>query len=76
MPSIDGFLLVCSFNYTLMTTNPYVNQICEQTAMTPSEVRQMMPRMRPMTFPCVIQGRHFETHDDYINELHDYLNGL
>ena len=64
------------YNYRYMTINPYVNQICEQTAMTPSEVRQMMPPMRPMTFPCVIHGRSFECFDDYINELHDYLNGL
>jgi len=59
-----------------MTSNPYVNQICEQTAMTPSEVRKMMPPMRPMTFPCVIHGRSFESFDEYMNELHDYMNGL
>ena len=60
-----------------MSTNPYVTQLCEQYGDTEREViTSMMPPMRPMTFPCVIHGRHFATQDDYLNELHEYLNGL
>ena len=57
--------------------NPYITQICEQTGATEREViTSMMPTLRPMTFPCVIHGRHFETHDEYLNEMHEYLNGM
>ena len=60
-----------------MTNNPYINQICEQTGASPREVvRDMMPPMRPMTFPCEIHGRHYESHDEYMNDLHEFLSGL
>jgi len=49
----------------------------EQTGATEREVvRDMMPSLRPMTFPCVIHGRTFESHDEYMNELHEFLNGM
>jgi hypothetical protein len=61
----------------IMTVNPYVSHIIEQTGMSEREVvTSMMPSLRPMTFPCEIHGRHFETHDEYLNELHEYLNGM
>ena len=59
-----------------MTNNPYVNQIMEQTGMSEREVFASSAPMRPMTFPCVIHGRTFETHDDYINSLYDYIGCL
>jgi hypothetical protein len=60
-----------------MSSNPYITQICEQTGATEREViTDMMPSFRPMTFPCVIHGRHFESHDEYIDELYEYLAGL
>ena len=59
-----------------MSNNPYVNQIMEQTGMSEREVFASAAPMRPMTFPCVIHGRTFETHNDYINEMYDYLNGI
>ena len=60
-----------------MYNNPYINQICEQTGASPREVvRDMMPPMRPMTFPCTIHGRTFESHDEYMNDLHEFLNGM
>ena len=59
-----------------MTNNPYVNQIMEQTGMSEREVFASAAPMRPMTFPCVIHGRTFETHNEYINAMHDFLNGM
>ena len=60
-----------------MSINPYVNQICQQTGATEREViTEMMPSFRPMTFPCVIHGKIFESHDEYLNAMHEFLNGL
>ena len=59
-----------------MSNNPYVNQIMEQTGMSEREVFASAAPMRPMTFPCVIHGRTFETHDDYINAMYDYLDSM
>ena len=67
---------ICSLHSHTMN-NPYITHIIEQTGMSEREVvTSMMPSFRPMTFPCVIHGRHFETHDDYLNEMYEYLNGL
>ena len=55
--------------------NPYITQICLQTGASRREVlTEMMPPLRPMTFPCVIHGRTFESHDDYMNELYEFMN--
>ncbi len=60
-----------------MSNNPYVQHLVEMTGESEREIiTSMMPTFRPMTFPCVIHGRTFESHDDYMNELHDYLNGM
>ena len=59
-----------------MSNNPYVNQIMEQTGMSEREVFASAAPMRPMTFPCVIHGRTFESHNEYINAMHDFLNGM
>ncbi len=57
-------------------SNPYVQQIVEQTGMTPREVFTTSSSFKPMTFPCVIHGRTFESHDEYINAMYDYLGSL
>ena len=59
-----------------MTNNPYVDQIIQQTGCTEREVRAFSAPMRPMTFPCVIHGRTFESFDDYMNAMHDYLDSM
>lgn len=60
-----------------MSSNPYITQICEQTGATEREViTEMMPPLRPMTFPCVIGSRTFWTQDDYLNQMHEYLDAL
>jgi hypothetical protein len=51
--------------------NPYVAQILSQgkepSTQPPAKVRQ---------FPCEIHGRRFETEAQYMEALHDFLNGL
>ena len=60
-----------------MSNNPYVQHIVEMTGESEREIiTSMMPTLRPMTFPCVIHGRTFESHDHYMNELCEYINGL
>ncbi len=77
MPPIGGLGYLCSLHSHIMHPNPYIQHIVEMTGESPREVvRQMMPSLQPMTFPCEIHGRRFESHDEYMNELHDYLNGL
>ena len=39
-----------------MTSNPYVQNIIEQTGMSEREVFASMSPIRPMTFPCTIHG--------------------
>jgi len=67
----------CSLYSLFMTTNPYIAQVMLQTGATEREVvTDMMPPLRPMTFPCVIYGRTFDTHDEYIDAMYDYLGSL
>ncbi len=58
-----------------MTTNPYVSNIIEQTGMTESEIHQSTTSVS-RTFPCTIHGRYFDTEDQYLEELHEFLNGM
>ncbi len=58
-----------------MTTNPYVSNIIQQTGMTEREVHQSTSTVT-RTFPCTIHGRYFDTEDQYLEELHEFLNGM
>ncbi len=58
-----------------MTINPYVAQLIEQTGMTEREAHQSTSTIT-RTFPCTIHGRHFATETDYLNELHEFMNGM
>ena len=55
-------------------TNPYVAQIVQQTGCTEREARQSSPN-QARTFPCTIHGRYFACEADYLEELHEFLNG-
>jgi hypothetical protein len=55
-----------------MTNNPYVNTLIEmgydqQDAESVSTKKE---------FPCIIHGRQFDTEEQYLYELHEYMNGL
>ena len=58
-----------------MSINPYVYNIIQQTGMTEREVHQSISSVS-RTFPCTIHGRYFDTEDDYLNELHEFLSGM
>ena len=62
------------FSITQMS-NPYVDQICQQTAESPSEVRRLHTDPGPFRFPREIHGRRFDTYEEYLEELHEFLNG-
>ena len=55
-------------------TDVYTQQICDQTGMTPSEVRASA---RPATINIDVARRSgFDTVEEYLEALHDYLNGM
>ena len=56
----------------MKTNNPYVNTLLEM-----GYDRQDCASAGPAkTFPCVINGRTFDTQEQYDEELAEYLNGL
>ena len=58
-----------------MSNNIYVSQIIEQTGMTESEIHKSTSTTTRV-FPCTIYGRHFACEADYLEELHEFLNGM
>ena len=57
--------------------NPYIQQVADQDGCTTFDVRRSMRKQAPRKreFPCVIHGRRFETKQQYLDELHEFLNG-
>lgn len=53
-------------------SNPYIQQMLDKGYST-SEA-QAIPATKK-TFPCTIGLRYFATEAEYIEALHDYLNG-
>ena len=66
---------VISF-HSIMSSNPYITQVVLQEGISEREVRATASPMTRRTFPCVIHGRQFDCEEDYLAELHDYLNGM
>ena len=63
-------------NPTTMTHyNPYVQNLIEM-GYDEQDVKVASTMFQKKTFPCDIHGRHFETEEQYLQELHDYFNGL
>ena len=59
---------ICAY-IVYMTNNPYITQIKQQGK---------DPVNKPAVidgFPKTIHGRLFQTKEDYLNALHDFLNG-
>ena len=52
-----------------MTNNPYIDQI-KQQGKDPVNAPAVID-----SFPKTIRGRRFETKADYLEALHDFLNG-
>ena len=52
------------------TNNPYVQQILSQGK---------EPSNKPATvgeYPKTIYGRTFETHEEYLEAIHEFMNGM
>jgi len=57
------------------SNNPYINNLVEMGYdQQDCEVASTM--FQKKTFPCVIHGRSFETEEQYLQELHEYMNGM
>ena len=56
-----------------MSHNPYVDQLISQ-GYDRQDARTAPARSR--VFPCVIGGRKFETEEQYLEELHEFLNSI
>tara|TARA_B100001778_G_scaffold64600_3_gene50589 strand:- start:9269 stop:9526 length:258 start_codon:yes stop_codon:yes gene_type:complete len=75
-PVNTGSFFHCFYN-DFMTFNPYIQQVADQEGLTVFDVRLSMKQQAPRKreFPCVIHGRHFETKQQYMDELSEFLNG-
>jgi hypothetical protein len=57
------------------SNNPYINNLVEMGYdQQDCEVASTM--FQKKTFPCVIHGRTFQTEEQYLQELHEYMNGM
>ena len=55
--------------------NPYVQQAMQQNGASESEVRKSCKQKFIRKFPCHIGLRHYETEEEYLDALHEFLNG-
>ena len=56
-------------------TNPYVENLVSM-GYDRQDVSVASTMFQKKTFPCEIYGRKFETEEQYLAELHEYMNGL
>ena len=74
-PSLDFPANPCHTN-SMKTNNPYVNNLLEMgydikdTHVSASKVSANAPKK---TFPCVIHGRQFDTEEQYLEELNEFM---
>ena len=59
----------------MTTSNPYVNTLLEM-GYDKQDVQVASTMFQKKTFPCVIHGRQFDTEEQYLEELHEYMNGM
>ena len=63
---ILNFGEICEVDYEELSEGGYDEQ----------DVKVASTMFQKKTFPCDIHGRHFETEQQYLQELHEYFNGL
>ena len=56
-------------------TNPYVENLVSM-GYDRQDVSVASTMFQKKTFPCEIYGRKFETEEQYLAELHEFMNGL
>jgi hypothetical protein len=59
----------------MTTSNPYVNTLIEM-GYDKQDCEVTSTMFQKHTFPCVIYGRSFETEEQYLEELHEFMNGM
>ena len=56
-------------------TNPYVEYLVS-VGYDRQDVSVASTMFQKKTFPCEIHGRKFETEEQYLAELHEFMNGM
>ncbi len=70
-PSLDFPANLCHTN-SMKTNNPYVNNLLEMGY----DIKDTQTTATRKTFPCVIHGRQFDTEEQYLEELNEFMNGM
>ena len=60
---------------SMTTSNPYVNTLIEM-GYDKQDCQVASTMFQKKTFPCVIHGRQFDTEEQYLEELHEFMNGM
>ena len=56
----------------MTVSNPYAQQLLDQGY----GVAETRTSAKQRTFPCVIGSRRFDTEQEYLDALHEFLNGI
>lgn len=56
----------------MKTNNPYVNNLLESGY----DIKDTQTTATKKTFPCVIHGRQFDTEEQYLEELNEFMCGM
>ncbi len=56
-------------------TNPYVENLVEM-GYDRQDCNVASAMFRKHTFPCVIHGRQFDTEEEYLEQVSEFLNGM
>jgi hypothetical protein len=55
----------------MKTSNPYVNNLLDSGY----DIKDTHVSATKKTFPCVIHGRQFDTEEQYLEELNEFMMG-
>ena len=72
-PVNSGSSFSCN-SFNKLMSNPYALQIAQQTGGSEKEAHENNRDLKRRTFPATIGGRFYETEEEYLSDLHDYLN--
>ena len=57
---------------SMKTNNPYVNTLLEMGY----DIKDTQTIAPKKTFPCIIHGRQFDTEEQYLDELNEFMCGM
>jgi len=69
-PSLDFPANPCHTN-SMKTSNPYVNNLLDSGY----DIKDTHVSATKKTFSCVIHGRQFDTEEQYLEELNEFMMG-